>query len=346
MLKRILKFFALFLVLLLAIGLGIIFFSGPDLPKDADQIIREVASSPFPELKGEQGYAKNGDISIWYEKLSPPDSVPVKGSVLLIMGIANDALAWPDYFLDPFLENGYQLIRFDNRGTGMSDWVKNWQKEGAYTLEDMAADGLAVLNELDIGKAHILGVSLGGMIAQSFVIQYPDRSLSLISMMSSGNITDPELPGINTKLIRDLVLVQLKYGLNKSAVNEVKLQLASRYLLMGEARYELDVRGVAESVLYNLYYRNGYNPEASPQQMAATISSGSRYEKLRMLSIRTLVIHGKSDPIIPFVHGQKVVRHIPEGDSLWVENMGHDIPKAYLEPVLEKIFSHLEKSKN
>lgn len=342
MLKKILKIAIISLLILLVIGGLYIHFTLPSLPPNTDKVIQKALQSELLPLKGQTAYAQNGDVKIWYESILPKDSI--KGHILLIMGISNDALAWPNYFIDPLVENGYQVIRFDNRGTGMTDWIEDWTQENAYSLEDIAADAMAVLDELQIEKAHILGVSLGGMIAQTIAIQHPNRTNTLISMMSSGDIMDKDLPSINTSLIKDLILGQIRYGLINTESNQIKQHVLARQLLQGSKEYQLHLEEIATSVLYNLRKRRGFNSNASQQQIAATMKTGSRYEALKKLQTPTLIIHGTKDPLINFEHGKKCYEMIPNAEKYWVEAMGHDIPEQVVEEVLAQIFQFIEKN--
>ena len=209
MLKKILKIFGIIFVILIIGVIILIYTSGDVLPPETDDIIEEVINSPLPEfIKGQTGYARNGDVNIWYESIEPKDSA--KGSILLSMGIANDAMAWPPSFLDDLLENGYRVIRYDYRSCGLSDWPEDWSKKEAYNLSDMSNDGLAVLDALFIDEAHFIGVSMGGMIAQQTAIEHPFRVKTLTSIMSTGYILDPDLPEINTDIIIDFVFLFLK----------------------------------------------------------------------------------------------------------------------------------------
>ena len=114
--------------------------------------------------------------------------------------------------------------------------------------------------------------------------------------------------------------------------------VASRLLLMGNMTYNPNVKSIAEYVLYNIRMRKGYNTDASQQQMTAVSTSGSRYDKLKEIKVPVLVIHGTSDPMIPFEHGQKCAELIPDADTLWVEGMGHDIPDIFTDRIHEKVF--------
>ena len=292
-------------------------------------------------VRGETGYARSGEVNIWYESINP-ERAP-KGSVLLLTGISSDASAWPPKFLDGLVDAGYRVIIYDHRGTGMSDWMEEWDGNRPYTVEDMANDGIAVLDALGIDEAHVIGVSMGGMIAQQMTIDHPARVLSLTSIMSSGDITDPALPPISIDTATELLKVSLKYGLIKSERNTIKMHVASRMILMGDSSYAIDVKTIAEQVLYNLRERNGYNPQSSAQHNAAVLASGSRYEELRILRTPTLIMHGESDPFIPIEHGKKCADLIPNAEALWIEGMGHDLPDKFIEVVVEKILTHFQQ---
>jgi pimeloyl-ACP methyl ester carboxylesterase len=330
------------LVVALLVGAGIYVSSwGPALPPGADETIERVLQAELSHVvQGQTGYADSGGVEIWYESMDPQGTP--KGTVLLIMGIGNDALAWPGYFLQPMVDAGYRVIRHDHRGTGLSDWMEDWDPAQPYTLEDMAGDGIAVLDNLGVDKAHVVGVSLGGMIAQQMAISYPERVASLTSMMSSGDAQDPELPGLSVEVATELAKLGIKYGLVGTEKSTLKMFVASQQLLMGEPAYEVDVRTIAEQALYNLRHRRGYNPQASQQHAAATIASGSRYRELARLEVPALIIHGTSDPMIPIAHGKKCAQTIPGARTLWVEGMGHDLPRKFVEPILSEMFEHFE----
>ncbi len=320
-----------------------IYTTTPPLPPNTNETIDQVMTSRIPELiTGKSGYIKNQGVNIWYESMDPLDSV--KETILLFMGIGSDALAWPEHFFQPIIKEGYRVVRFDNRGTGMSDWIKDWQGDGAYTLNDMAADGVIIMDTLGVNQFHVLGVSLGGMIAQQTAINYPERILSLTSIMSSAYVEDPDLPGISMDIMKEFIKLALRYGIIPAESNIIKLHVAARSLLMGDQAYEIDVKGIAEEVLYNLRNRNGYNPKSTQQQSAATAAAGSRYHPLGKLRCPALVIHGTSDPLMPFVHGQKTAELIIDAQTLWVEGMGHDVPEMFVDTVLTTIFSFWNNS--
>lgn len=330
-------------ILLLIIGSSVyIYTSGPTLPKGTDEIIGGVLKNPLPEIvKGKTGFVKSKGLDIWYESIYPEDSL--KGTILLIMGISNDALGWPQKFIQSFVDSGYQVIRYDHRGTGMSDWVENWDSKKPYSLADMADDGVAILTYLGIEKANIIGISMGGMIAQELAINHPNRVASLTSVMSSGYIEDPELPQISSDIAWQLIKTSLKYGIMGGEKNMIKLHLSSRIILMGNAAYDLNIKKISEQVLFNVRNRKGYNSNVSKQHQGAVAISGSRYDKLKLISVPTLIIHGKSDPFIPIEHGKKCASIIPNADSLWLAGMGHDLPDNLVDMLSEKIITNFRR---
>jgi len=343
-LKRIIKITGIVILLVLLGAFLYIYSSGPIMPGDTNEIIEQVITHPLPELiRGESGFARSQGLNIWYERI-PPEG-PSKGTVLLIMGISNDGLGWPDSFIRSFVDSGYEVIRYDHRGTGMSDWVNNWDSQNPYSLSDMADDVVSVLDLSGTDQAHIIGVSMGGMIAQQLAIDHPERVTTLTSMMSSGYIEDPNLPPISSEVAWELIKVSLKYGLVGGEKNMVKLHLASRIILMGEASYGLNIKEIAQQVLYNIRARNGYNHNVSRQHQAAVRQSGSRYRNLKTLHIPVLIIHGRSDPFIPIEHGKKCASVIPNAKSIWVENMGHDIPEHLADTLAMKIIAHFDRNR-
>lgn len=142
-----------------------VIFGEPKLPEETKRIINEVTETELSHIiKGKTGYALSSNVKIWYECISP-NGVP-KGNILLNIGMGANCMFWPPKFIQSFIDEGYQVIRYDQRGTGLSDWIENWDSKNPYLLTDMAKDAVAVLDELQIEKVHIIGLSLGGMVAQ------------------------------------------------------------------------------------------------------------------------------------------------------------------------------------
>lgn len=338
-LKKVIKYIGVGMLFLI-LGIGIYLYTcGTELPEETDKIIAEVLSSPLPELiEGQVGYANSNGIKIWYENIVPKQEP--NGVVVLIMGISNDALGWPQKFIRSFTDAGYQVIRYDHRGTGLSDWLEDHDNENPYSLSDMAFDVVCILDTLQIEEANIIGISMGGMIAQQLTIDHPLRVKSLASIMSSGNIFDQSIPPISSEVAFDLIKTAIKYSIINTEENMIKLHLASRIILRGDASYELGIKELAEQVLYNIRKRKGYNPNVSKQHQAAVANSGSRYDELKKFKKSTLIIHGKNDPFIPIEHGRKCVELIPNADSLWVDNMGHDIPDELILSISQKVMDN------
>lgn len=325
------------------LGILCLFACGPlpKLSKAEKQIIREVTRAPVPEvITGETGFASSQEHSIWYELVSP--DAGSKGVIVLIMGNGNDALSWPTQLVSSLLEEGYQVIRFDHRGTGWSTSTKKWKKKDPYSLNDMAGDVIAILNILNIKSAHIVGASMGGMIAQIVAIEYPERTLSLTSIMSSGHVMDPQLPPMSNEVVPKMVGAILKYGFFGSKRGQIKRQIIQKKVLMGRATGAIPIKPMAEVSLYNLKKRNGYKLLAARHHYEAILNASSRYESLSELSTPTLFIHGEQDPVIPISHSQKMAGLVDQADYLWVPNMGHDFPAEAMPNIIQAMISNFE----
>ncbi len=321
-----------------------IFRSGPKLPSETDAIIEQVLSSDLPELvSGQTGFAESDGLQIWYESIKP-DAVPI-GTVLLNMSHAGSGLEWPPKFIRLFVDAGYRVIRYDHRGTGISDWVENWSRQNPYLIADMAGDALAVLDALQIQKAHIVGLSLGGMVAQELATRVPERVVSLTLMMTSGFIGDPDLPSLTSRFLLTSVLKGLpllKYRIAGGEKNLIKERIAKMISFVGDEN--LDIRETAEVVLYDMRKRRGFNIRAVFQHQAAVSMAGSCYEKLKTFHAPTLVIHGTADQLIPVEHGRKLVDILPNARGLRLDGVEHMFPFPNMIRVNETILAHLSES--
>lgn len=343
LLFRLLKMGGVALLVLLIGLIAFIFFTGPKLPANTDMIIENVINLELPELvKGKSGYVISDNHKIWYESITPKDSN--KGAILLFMGMGSDALMWPPTFIDKLVDSGYQVIRFDYRGTGQSDWVEDWQQK-PYSVADLAKDAEAILDTLNVSKVHLVGLSMGGMVAQEFAIENPDKTLTLTLIMSSGDIFDKELPKVSQSIVFDFIKIGIKYGLFQSEKNTIKMMLAAKMILRGDAQYDIDVKGTAEQVLYNLRKRKGYNPDASKQHDQAVKLWGSRYDELKDLKIPVLIIHGLNDPFVSIEHSKKLASVIPNSKTKWFDNMGHDLPPNLINLISQEIIKHIDENK-
>jgi len=313
------------------------------VPEGTDAIVSEVLTQEVPELvSGETGVATNGPIKIWYESKLPTDSV--KGTILLVMGLGASAMIWNNAFCQPFLDAGYQVIRYDNRDVGLSTWLDDWEEDSPYTLEDMAEDGVAILDALAIKKAHVVGASMGGMIGQRIAINHPDRVASFTSIMSSGYALDPAIPQASAGMQQKYIKLILKYLLNNSDENTLKFHIGNRTILKGSGAYDINLKQSAQISLYEIQKRKGYNRNCVQHQMKAIEVSGSRLAELGKITCPTLVVHGTSDPLVNINHARKYARLIPQADTLYIAGMGHDFPPIHLAKIREGILRNIKKT--
>ena len=169
----------------------------PHLPPGTERTIARIRAGPVTGVvTGKSGYAQSGGVRIWYESIPPVGAE--KGVVLLNIALGVGSLFWPPAFLRALSAAGYRVIRYDQRGTGASSWMTDWSRKHPYSLIDMAGDAIAVLDELRVDRAHVLGLSLGGFIAQEVAIAYPERVRSLTLMSTSADPTDTSMPGPRT----------------------------------------------------------------------------------------------------------------------------------------------------
>src|SRR3954454_3835513 len=259
---------------------------------------------------------------------------PSDPTVLLVMGFGTQLLGWDAEFCRLLAARGRHVIRYDNRDCGLStkyhdapvdlmDFVTavtsgEFDRALAmapYSLRDMAADGIGLLRELGIERAHVVGSSMGGMIAQKMAIEFPDHVLSLTSMMSSTG--EPEF-GQSTSEAQEVLFSP------RPADRDGYVAAAERELVWASRRYgdAAQLRALAAAS-----YDRSYYPAGVPRQLAAMILDGSRADALRTLDVPTLVIHGQDDPLIDPSGGRRTAELVPDARFLLVEDMGHDRPR-------------------
>lgn len=284
-------------------------------------------------------------ITITYESSGDPGGP----AVLLNMGLALQLISWPYEFVDGLVQRGYRVIRYDNRDAGLSSqfdhlgapnlWlaylrhVFGWRQRAAYTLHDMAGDAVGLLDALGVAAAHIVGVSMGGMVSQIMAARYPDRALSLTSIMSSSG--RPGLPG-PTGAARRILLRRTPSAHHRSRVVE---QMVDTFRTIGSPAYptpEALLRRMAgEAVARNV------NGGGVARQLVAIAASGDRSALLRDIRCPALVIHGDADPLVPCACGIDTARQIPGARLELIRGMGHDMPPALMGRLLALLDQHL-----
>ncbi|MGP1352850.1 MAG: alpha/beta fold hydrolase [Parasphingopyxis sp.] len=275
---------------------------------------------------------------------------PDDPALLLIMGFSGQLSLWPDAFVDELVGRGFRVIRYDNRDVGLSHKFHGvkaphplWQmlvkrvlknrRMAPYTLADMAADGMGVLDALGIERAHVLGVSMGGMIAQIVGAEYPDRVLSLMPVMTSTNA--PGLPGPDKEIRKTL----LQAARNRPETEEEAVAAGMRFFSAigspgGEERQMEIEELIRKNVARSLY------PEGPSRQLAAIIDTGNLRPWAQRVQAPTLVIHGETDPLILHPCGKDVADHIEGARFALVEEMGHDLPEAKHGALADMIAEH------
>ena len=268
------------------------------------------------------------DVEICYEDFGP-EGAP---TALLIMGMGAQMTVWPTGFVSALLERGFRVIRFDNRDSGLSTKsvgdppdvgaitaaaVAGEPVDAPYTLSTMAADAVGILDHFDIGQAHIVGQSFGGMIAQVVALEHRDRVLSLTSIFSMTG--DPEVFQPTPEALETMFAPE-----PESKAEAIAQSVAGSRVTHGSLFDEAEVTAVAiES------YERGRHPLGSAFQTAAMAATGDRTERLRSLDVPTLVVHGREDPLIPLACGEHTAATIPGADLVVFGGMGHDIPKLH-----------------
>jgi pimeloyl-ACP methyl ester carboxylesterase len=282
----------------------------------------------------------NRNIELEYDHFGNPQD----SALLLIMGFTAQMVAWEEEFCTQLADRGHFVIRFDNRDCGLSTKLDGVPSNSdavimaammetemppvAYTLSDMAADAMQVLNHLNIERAHIMGASMGGMIAQTVAIEHPHRVKTLISIMSQpGELT----VGQPTQEAMELIVTPAPSD------RDEYIAFAPKWQLWQSKKYRSDE--VSRRNAIRDFDRGNY-PEGGPRQMAAIYASGSRAEGLQKLQIPTLVIHGTDDQLITPSGGERTAELIPNSTLLMVDDMGHDMPQPLWPLYLDAISKH------
>ena len=273
--------------------------------------------------------AHNGAVEIEYQTFGDDRA----DTVLLINGLGSQMTRWPEAFCEKLVARGFRAIRMDNRDTGLSTWMEG----RPYVLADMAADAVAVLDACGVRKAHIAGVSMGGMIVQRMAINYPERVLSLTSIMSA--------PGLETlKSTPEAAAVLNVAPPDPKADFEAFIaHQMQNGRVIGSPGYpwtDAELRERAESE-----YRRAFNPAGVARQRQAIGADGDRTPELRKLNVPTVVLHGADDPLVQPLGGEATAAAIPGAELRMIPGMGHDLPPGLHDIFLDAICSAASRAK-
>ena len=293
-----------------------------------------------------------GDLTLSYDSRGRDDHPPI----VLVMGLAMQLIVWPDEFCDALVANGFRVIRFDNRDTGLSTHLESLGSpfmalhtlkyflrigvDAPYTVDDMAADTAGLIDALGLKRAHVVGASMGGMIAQNVAAQFPDRVASVVSMMSTTG--KRSLPSPRWSALMALLQPQAVKGDFEGAVRRmmsVLRAIESRSYPADEAR----LRNLCEQ-----HVRRSYDPPGGARQLLAIAASGDRTESVRRIRVPTHVIHGDQDRLIHPEAGFDTARTIVDagGDATLsiIDGMGHDLPAPLLPRIVDEIVGHCRRA--
>ena len=267
-------------------------------------------------------------------------------AILLIMGMATQMTAWPLSFCRGLADRGFYVVRYDNRDVGLSEKMLtaripstldmmlkagiNRPLKVSYKLDDMATDALELMNALNLNQAHVVGVSMGGMIGQVLAAKHSSRVCSLTSIMSSSG--DPNLPRASKKVTRALLKRYL--GLVKPGL---KSTIAFQRLI-GSPGFPQSDDELNEKV--RAAFQRSFYPPGFARHMAAIMASGSRVELLKAIKAPSLVIHGRDDVLVPLACGVDTARRIPNAALKIIDGMGHNLPESLVPILTDLVADH------
>ena len=292
--------------------------------------------------------ARSNGIELAYDSFGDDD--PKAQPLLLIMGLGTQMIAWDEAFCEQLAANGYHVIRFDNRDIGESTRLDHAGvpevgrllmqavaglpvDAGAvpYTLADMAADAVGLLDALGIASAHVVGASMGGAIGQEIALRYPKRVRTLVSIMATSGA-----PGLPPPTPQALQVLMTPTPTDRAGYIERHAKVMQ--VLRGPGAFPeeeaLDAARAARA------FDRGVNPAGYARQLAAIIASGSRKERLAFLLTPTLVLHGDRDPLVPIACGIDVARTVPGARMVTIPGMGHALPKSAWPAIIDAIAEH------
>ena len=319
-------------------------------------------------LKAQEGQiASLNGVDIWWEAYGDNANPPV----LMIMGLNSNLKRWPPELIEGLVNQNLYVITYDNRDTGKSTWITeesaiikmlkymprfvqnsivDWffdqmlDEEGRfkmggvpseYNLEDMALDGIALLDHLEIDKAHVVGASMGGMIAQVITLNHPERVITLTGIMTTPGFDTAGLSGPYPKYLdamKESFLLNLQHKPKESSEVGNLALIGANFL---KEEYENLIK------ILKSMEEHGNNPDSG--HMAAVGSSPNRFKRLKEILIPTLIIHGTEDPLIPVDHGLAISEQVQNSEKLIINGMGHNFPTSVIPVIIERMISHFDR---
>jgi pimeloyl-ACP methyl ester carboxylesterase len=291
---------------------------------------------------GEERTAPANGIELAYQEMGDPSGEPI----LMVMGLAMQMIAWPEELCAMLAERGYRVVRFDNRDIGRSTWMDSAgvpsrvdmligrRATAPYLLRDVAADVFGLMDHLGIESAHLVGASMGGMIAQTVAIERPERVRSLVSMMSTTGSRRVGHPSYRTF---GVMLSKAPHGRGAAIERAVKT-----FRVVGSPGFRFDEERIRE--IAGASFDRGYNPAGILRQMHAITASGDRTSGLHRLRLPATVIHGNRDPLVNPSGGRATAAAIPGARLRMIEGMGHDLPRDLWPTFAEEIAATAERA--
>ena len=302
----------------------------------------------------EEGYVYNNDIKIVYRDYGPKDGDPI----LLVQGLGGQLINWPDHLLEFLIKNNFRPIVFDNRDSGLSSRFKSelFQEKNRsktinstyikyflilpinppYNLDDMANDSILILDELKINKAHLLGMSMGGMIAQIIAANHPDRIKTFTLIASSTSAPSP----FNGPT-RDVRRLLMKRSNNPNATIDERIERSKKiFTLIGLEGYDLDTQEFYDKSVESIK-RAGPDDTGFSRQIMAILGSKNRIKKVKSINSKTLIIHGAQDPLIKVKNAYKANRLIVKSELIILPQMRHLIEPPVFDLFKDDLLNHL-----
>ena len=303
----------------------------------------------------EEGKAINQDIETYYRDYGPIDAEPI----LLVQGLGGQLVNWPQHLIEFLIENNFRPVVFDNRDTGLStrvdsdsfsdekrsdtivrSYIRYYLRlpiESEYTIDDMANDAIAVLNELNISKAHVLGISMGGMIAQIIASTHPDRTKTFTLIASTASTPSP-LNG-PTRKVRKLLMDRTKNP--NSTIDQRVDRTRKIFSEIGYKGINLNTDEFYEDIASSIK-RGGNDDTVFGRQLTAILGSKDRLDKVRSINAPTLIIHGKDDPLIKVKNAYRTNKLIKDSKLIVIPDMRHLIEPPVFDQFKQDLLNHLK----